>query len=45
MLSAFMQSSIALDDVLSRQDALNLFNQISWRVFANNTIVEEDENG
>ena len=42
-LSAFAQSSIAQDEYLSKQDVLNVCNQISWRIIANNTIVEAKE--
>ena len=43
VLSAFTQSGIALDKGISRQEALNLFNQISWRIIANNKIVDAKE--
>ena len=43
MLSAFTQSSIAQDEYLSAQDVLNICNQLSWRIIANNKIVDAKE--
>ena len=43
MLSAFKQSSIAHDEYFSRTDVLNVCNQIDWRIFANNKIVDAKE--
>ena len=42
-LSVFTQSGIAHEEYFSRQDVLNVCNQISWRIIANNKIVEAKE--
>ena len=43
VLSAFTQGSIAQEEYFSRQDVLNICNQISWRIIANNKIVDAKE--
>ena len=43
VLSVFTQSSIAHNEYFSRRDVLNVCNKISWRIIANNKIVDAKE--
>ena len=43
VLSLFTQSSIAQEGYLSRQDAINIYNQLNWRIVAHNKIVNAKE--
>ena len=42
-LSAFTQNSIGQDEYLTNRDVLNMSNQFSWRIIANNTIVDAEK--
>ncbi len=43
VLSVFTQSSIVQYEYFSRRDVLNVCNKISWRIIANNKIVDAKE--